>query len=98
MTAVVREDAMAPNGEQTEQETVSVLLYSDDVTTREQVLTGVGRRASFDTPRIRWHQAATPDAVLDYVENRNYDIGVLAGEAAKFGGKWMGRALKLEIN
>ena len=39
MTAVVREDAMAPNGEQVEQETVSVLLYSDDVTTREQVLT-----------------------------------------------------------
>ncbi|HLS13171.1 MAG TPA: hypothetical protein VK095_01520 [Beutenbergiaceae bacterium] len=97
MTAVVREDAMAPNGEQVEQETVSVLLYSDDVTTREQVLTGVGRRASFDTPRIRWHQAATPDAVVDYVENRNYDLLVLDGEAAKFGGMGLCRTLKSEI-
>ncbi len=88
---------MAPKGEQTEQEPVSVLLYSDDVTTREQVLTGVGRRASFDTPKIRWHEAATPAAVVDYVTNREYDLVVLDAEAAKLGGMGLCRTLKSEV-
>lgn len=88
---------MAPKGEETEQAPVSVLLYSDDVTTREQVLTGVGRRASFDTPKIRWHEVATSDAVIDYVTHREYDLLVLDGEAAKLGGMGLCRTLKSEV-
>ena len=88
---------MAPQGEETKQALVSVLLYSDDVTTREQVLAGVGRRASIDTPRIRWHEAATPAAVVDYVTHRDYDLVVLDGESAKFGGMGLCRTLKSEV-
>ncbi|WP_159620754.1 hypothetical protein [Ruania rhizosphaerae] len=92
MTAVQHE-ARAPEAE----ETVSVLLYSDDSTTREQVLTGVGRRASIDSPRILWQETATPAAVVDYVENGRYDLVILDGESAKFGGMGLCRSLKTEI-
>lgn len=97
MTAVDQEDTMSAHSEESEPATVSVLLYSDDVTTREKVLTGIGRRASIDTPLIKWHEAATPAAVVDYVENRDYDLLVLDGESAKFGGMGLCRTLKSEI-
>ncbi|UFU04831.1 hypothetical protein [Ruania halotolerans] len=93
MTAVQHDDAAVPETE----DTVSVLLYSDDATTRGQVLTGVGRRASAHTPRILWQEAATPAAVVDYVENGDYDLVILDGESAKFGGMGLCRSLKTEI-
>lgn len=88
---------MAPEAQETEPAPVSVLLYSDDVTTREQVRRSVGRRASIDTPLITWQDVATPAAVIDYVEKGSYDLLVLDGEAAKFGGMGLSRTLKSEI-
>lgn len=79
------------------QETVSVLLYSDDYTTRDDVRVGVGRRASADTPLIEWTEAATAAAVLDYVHNRHYDLVMLDGETRKFGGMGLCRTLKSEV-
>src|SRR5699024_11550551 len=86
MTAVDQESSMASEAEETEAAPVSVLLYSDDIATREQVRTSVGRRASIDTPRISWQDVATPAAAIDYVEKGDYDLLVLDGESAKFGG------------
>ncbi|SEE02481.1 response regulator transcription factor [Ruania alba] len=93
MTAVEHEEVAAAETEST----VSVLLYSDDPATRAQVLTGVGRRASINSPRILWQEVATPAAVVDYVENGSYDLLILDGESAKFGGMGLCRSLKTEI-
>ncbi len=76
---------------------VDVLLYSDDVTTREQVRRAVGRRAAADLPRIRWTEAATHDGVLLKAREGEFALFVLDGEAAKVGGMAVSRQLKTEL-
>ena len=76
---------------------VSVLLYSDDFTTRDAVRAAVGRRPAKDVEVIRWHECATADAVISSVDSERFDILVLDGEAAKVGGLGLARQLKNEI-
>ena len=76
---------------------VSVLLYSDDVTTRDAVRAAVGRRPSRDVEVVRWHECATAPAVITAVEGERFDILILDGEAAKTGGLGLSRQLKNEI-
>src|SRR6478752_123207 len=76
---------------------VSVLLYSDDYTTRDAVRAAVGRRPAKDVEVVRWHECATADAVVSAVEAERFDILVLDGEAAKVGGLGLARQLKNEI-
>ncbi len=76
---------------------VNVLLYSDDVTTRDAVRAAVGRRPARDVEVVRWHECATADAVVSSVEADRFDILVLDGEAAKVGGLGLARQLKNEI-
>jgi DNA-binding response OmpR family regulator len=76
---------------------VTILLYSDDVTTRDAVRAAVGRRPAKDVEVIRWHECATADAVVSSVEADRFDILVLDGEAAKVGGLGLARQLKNEI-
>ena len=76
---------------------VSVLLYSDDFTTRDAVRAAVGRRPAKDVEVVRWHECATADAVISTVDHERFDILVLDGEAAKVGGLGLARQLKNEI-
>ncbi|MGE9808015.1 MULTISPECIES: hypothetical protein [unclassified Janibacter] len=76
---------------------VSVLLYSDDITTRDAVRVGVGRRPARDVEIVRWHECATAAAVTEAVETGAFDVLVLDGEAAKVGGMGLCRELKSEI-
>ena len=76
---------------------VSVLLYSDDYTTRDAVRAAVGRRPAKDVEVVRWHECATADAVVSSVETDHFDILILDGEAAKVGGLGLARQLKNEI-
>lgn len=76
---------------------VSILLYSDDVTTRDSVRAAVGRRPAKDVEVSRWRECATADAVISAVEGERFDILVLDGEAAKAGGLGLARQLKNEI-
>lgn len=75
----------------------SVLLHSDDSTTREQVRRAVGRRASLDTPSVTWTEAATHAAVETYAKSARFDLIVLDGEAAKVGGLAICRQLKNQV-
>lgn len=84
-------------GTRSSRTTASVLLYSDDYTTREKIRTATGRRASVDTPLIEWTEVATHDAVLDYVHNRDFDLLILDGETGKLGGMGLCRTLKSEV-
>jgi len=78
-------------------EFVDILLYSDDATTRDSVMTAVGRRAGKGLPLIRWDETATAPAVVSKVEKKRYGLLVLDAEAAKVGGMAVSRQLKQEI-
>jgi len=74
-----------------------VLLYSDDVDTRSQVLRAVGRRLTRGGPEIEWVETATHAAVLEHADAGGFDLFVLDGEAAKSGGMGLCRQLKNEL-
>lgn len=76
---------------------VSVLLYSDDVTTRDTVRAAAGRRPARDVEITHWLECATAPAVVEALDAGGYDVVVLDGEAAPAGGLGLCRQLKNEI-
>ena len=76
---------------------ISVLLYSDDRTTRDTVRVTVGRRPARDVEVRQWRECATAAAVIEAVESSRFDVLVLDGEASPVGGLGLCRQLKSEI-
>lgn len=76
---------------------VSILLYSDDITTRDAVRVAVGRRPGRDVEVTSWRECATGPAVVEAVESGDFDLLILDGEATPFGGLGLCRQLKNEI-
>jgi DNA-binding response OmpR family regulator len=76
---------------------LSVLLYSDDIATRDAVRVAVGRRPARDVEVSTWLECATAAAVVEAVETGEFDLLVLDGEAAQTGGLGLCRQLKNEI-
>lgn len=76
---------------------VSVLLYSDDITTRDAVRAGVGSRPSRTLTVTSWRECATAPAVIEAIENGTFDLVILDGEAVPVGGMGLCRQLKNEI-
>lgn len=74
-----------------------ILLYSDDITVRDAVRAAVGRRPARDVAVESWHECATRPAVVEAVENNDFDLLILDGEAAPAGGMGVCRQLKSEI-
>lgn len=74
-----------------------ILLYSDDVDARQEVLLAVGRRLGRGAPDIEWVEVASPAAVITEASTGRYDLLVLDGEAAKTGGMGVSRQLKDEV-
>ncbi len=68
------------------QATATVLVYSDDANTREQVRLATGRRAAPDVPLVKFVECATPAAVLTELDRGGIDVCVLDGEAVPMGG------------
>jgi len=79
------------------QSTATVLVYSDDANTREQVLMAVGRRPAADLPPVDFVECATPPAVIAALEQGGIDVCVLDGEAVPAGGMGVCRQIKDEI-
>ncbi|MEU3842597.1 hypothetical protein AB0E88_21500 [Streptomyces sp. NPDC028635] len=77
--------------------TATVLVYSDDSNTREQVRLATGRRPAPDAPVVEFIECATPEAVLREMDKGGIDACVLDGEAVPMGGMGMCRQLKDEI-
>jgi DNA-binding response OmpR family regulator len=82
---------------QATQATATVLVYSDDVNTREQVRMAVGRRPAADVPPVDFLECATLPAVLSALEQGGIDACVLDGEAVPAGGMGVCRQIKDEI-
>jgi DNA-binding response OmpR family regulator len=81
----------------TSESTMTVLVYSDDRTTREKVRLAVGRRPAADLPQVQFLECATAPAVLKALDAGGVDVVVLDGEAAPAGGLGLARQIKDEI-
>ena len=81
----------------TSEPTMTVLVYSDDRTTRDRVKAAVGRRPAPDLPKVEFHECATAPAVIKALDARLADVVVLDGEAVPTGGLGLARQLKDEI-
>ncbi|MBO0656650.1 hypothetical protein J1792_29085 [Streptomyces triculaminicus] len=79
------------------QPTATVLVYSDDANTREQVRLAAGRRPAPDVPAVEYVECATLPAVLRTLRERRIDVCVLDGETAPAGGMGVCRQLKDEV-
>jgi DNA-binding response OmpR family regulator len=77
--------------------TMTVLVYSDDITTRERVRLAVGQRPSLDLPSIEYVECATQRAVIKRADAGSLDLFILDGEAVPTGGMGICRQLKDEI-
>ncbi len=77
--------------------TLTVLVYSDDRTTRERVRQALGRRPAADLPFLRYVECATEPAVIAAADKGGLDLLVLDGEAVPAGGLGVCRQLKEEI-
>jgi DNA-binding response OmpR family regulator len=78
-------------------DTLTVLVYSDDRNTREQVTVALGRRPAADLPELAYLECATSPAVLRALEKGGIDLCILDGEAVPAGGLGLARQLKDEI-
>ncbi|MFI1863548.1 hypothetical protein [Streptomyces jumonjinensis] len=79
------------------QPTATVLVYSDDASTREQVRLAAGRRPAADVPPVEFIECATLPAVLKRLDEGGVDACVLDGETVPAGGMGVCRQIKDEI-
>jgi len=62
-------------------ESLTVLVFSDDSNTRDQVRLALGRRPAVDLPPVEYVECATEWAVLDRLDKGDVDLAILDGEA-----------------
>jgi DNA-binding response OmpR family regulator len=86
-----------PSGGSDDAGTMTVLVYSDDVDTRDRVKLAVGRRPAPGLPRVVWLECATEPAVIAAMDAGGVEVAVLDGEATPAGGMGIARQLKDEI-
>lgn len=75
---------------------LTVLLYSSNRRTREDVRLALGQRVARDLPPVRVEEVATQPAVLTAMDRGGVDLAILDGEAVP-GGMGLCRQLKDEI-
>jgi DNA-binding response OmpR family regulator len=76
---------------------LTVLVYSDDNDTREQVMLALGRRPHPDLPPVEYVEVATEPMVIRHLDTGTVDLAILDGEAAPVGGLGIARQVKDEI-
>ena len=74
-----------------------VLVYSDDVNTRQQVILALGRRVHPDLPELHYVEVATEPVVIANLDAGGIDLAILDGEAVPAGGMGIAKQLKDEI-
>ena len=78
-------------------DTLRILVYSDDSDTRSQVILGLGRRPHPDLPEAEYIEVATEPVVLQQMDSGLIDLAILDGEAVPAGGMGIAKQLKDEI-
>jgi DNA-binding response OmpR family regulator len=80
-----------------DQKSLRVLVYSDDVNTRQQVILALGRRVHPDLPELEYVEVATEPVVIQNMDAGGIDLAILDGEAVPAGGMGIAKQLKDEI-
>jgi DNA-binding response OmpR family regulator len=81
----------------TAQKPLRVLVYSDDIDIRQQVILALGRRPHRDLPEVEYVEVATEPVVIQNMDAGGIDLAVLDGEAVPAGGIGIAKQLKDEI-
>lgn len=76
---------------------LKVLVYSDDVDTRQQVILALGKRPHPDFPELEYVEVATEPVVIQQMDAGVIDLAILDGEAVPAGGMGIAKQLKDEI-
>ena len=76
---------------------LKVLVYSDDVNTRQQVMLALGSRPHPDLPELEYVEVATEPVVISNMDAGHIDLAILDGEAVPAGGLGIAKQLKDEI-
>jgi len=76
---------------------LKVLVYSDDVTVRKQVILALGRRPHPDLPEVEYVEVATEPIVVQNLDAGTVDLAILDGEAVPAGGIGIAKQMKDEI-
>ena len=76
---------------------LKVLVYSDDVHTRQQVILSLGRRPHPDLPEVTYVEVATEPVVIQNMDAGDIDLAILDGEAVPAGGMGIAKQLRDEI-
>ncbi|CAM3536075.1 hypothetical protein NODU109028_21285 [Nocardioides dubius] len=76
---------------------LKILVYSDDVNTRSQVILALGRRPHPDLPEFEYVEVATEPVVLQNMDAGGIALAILDGEAVPAGGMGIAKQLKDEI-
>ncbi len=80
-----------------ERDPLRVLVYSDDLTVRAQVISALGPRPHPDLPPFDYVEVATEPVVFQHLDARDVDLVVLDGEAVPAGGMGIARQMKDEV-
>ena len=83
--------------ESAENSLLKVLVYSDDVNTRDQVMLSLGPRPHPDLPRVEYVEVATEPMVMEHLDTGTFDLAILDGEAVPVGGMGIARQVKDEV-
>jgi DNA-binding response OmpR family regulator len=76
---------------------LKVLLYSDDLNVREQVMMALGKRPHPDLPALEYVEVATEPVVVQQFDAGQVDLAILDGEAVPVGGMGIAKQMKDEI-
>jgi DNA-binding response OmpR family regulator len=77
--------------------TLRILVYSDNVQTREEVMRALGKKLHPDLPELTYVEVATGPMVVRQMDAGGIDLAILDGEAAPTGGMGIAKQLKDEL-
>jgi DNA-binding response OmpR family regulator len=74
-----------------------ILVYSNNVKTREDVMRALGKRLHPDLPELSYIEVATGPMVIRQMDAGEIDLAILDGEATPTGGMGIAKQLKDEL-
>ncbi|OBI81639.1 Rv3143 family two-component system response regulator [Mycobacterium asiaticum] len=77
---------------------LKILVYSDNVQTRERVMQALGKRLHPDLPELSYVEVATGPMVVRTMDEGSIDLAILDGEATPTGGMGIAKQLKDELS
>jgi DNA-binding response OmpR family regulator len=75
-----------------------ILVYSNNVKTREQVMRALGKQLHPDLPELHYVEVATGPMVIQQMDAGGIDLAILDGEATPTGGMGIAKQLKDELD